>query len=153
MLETVSLRKVFKKQVAVDDANLYLQKGESIGLLGPNGGAGKSTMISMMATLVKPTSGTVTWEGQDIIKNPNIIRPILGVVPQEIALYKELSAYENVKFFGKIYRLSGKELERRAQEVLELVGLRDRQKEQVKKYSGGMQRRVNIAVAYYTSLK
>ncbi len=91
MLETVSLRKVFKKQVAVDDANLYLQKGESIGLLGPNG-AGKSTMISMMATLVKPTSGTVTWEGQDIIKNPNIIRPILGVVPQEIALYKELSA-------------------------------------------------------------
>ncbi|WP_277678037.1 ABC transporter ATP-binding protein [Gracilibacillus dipsosauri] len=146
MLETVSLRKVFKKQVAVDDANLYLQKGESIGLLGPNG-AGKSTMISMMATLVKPTSGTVTWEGQDIIKNPNIIRPILGVVPQEIALYKELSAYENVKFFGKIYRLSGKELERRAQEVLELVGLRDRQKEQVKKYSGGMQRRVNIAVA------
>lgn len=146
MLETETLRKVFKKHVAVDDVNLYLKKGESVGLLGPNG-AGKSTLISMIATLLKPTSGNVTWDGKDILKSPNDIRPILGMVPQEIALYKELSAYENVKFFGKIYNLRGKELEKRAQEVLELVGLKDRQKDLIKNYSGGMQRRVNIAVA------
>ncbi|MFC4402634.1 ABC transporter ATP-binding protein [Gracilibacillus xinjiangensis] len=146
MLETEALRKVYKKQVAVDDVSLYLKQGESVGLLGPNG-AGKSTFISMIATLMKPTSGIVTWNGQDVIKNPNIIRPTLGVVPQEIALYKELSAYENVKFFGKIYRLKGKQLEQRIQEVLKLVGLEDRQKELVKNYSGGMQRRINIAVA------
>ncbi|MBY7142979.1 ABC transporter ATP-binding protein [Virgibacillus sp. NKC19-3] len=146
MLETASLRKVYKKNTAVDDVNFYLQEGESVGLLGPNG-AGKSTLISMMSTLLKPTSGTVMWNGQDILHSPNIIRPILGVVPQEIALYKELSAYENVKFFGKIYGIRGKKLESRAQEVLELVGLANRQKEQVKNYSGGMQRRVNIAVA------
>ncbi|WP_130859416.1 ABC transporter ATP-binding protein [Gracilibacillus phocaeensis] len=146
MLETASLRKVYKKNTAVDDVNFYLQEGESVGLLGPNG-AGKSTLISMISTLLKPTSGTVMWNGEDILKSPNIIRPILGVVPQEIALYKELSAYENVKFFGKIYGIRGKKLETRAQEVLELVGLASRQKEQVKNYSGGMQRRINIAVA------
>ncbi|SHM71655.1 ABC transporter ATP-binding protein [Gracilibacillus kekensis] len=146
MLETHDLRKAFKKKVAVDDVNLYLKEGESVGLLGPNG-AGKSTLISMISTLVKPTSGIVTWNGQDIIKQPNHIRPILGVVPQEIALYKELSAYENVKFFGKIYRLRGKKLEEKIQEVLELVGLKDRQKEVVNNYSGGMQRRINLAVA------
>ncbi|KAB8137537.1 ABC transporter ATP-binding protein [Gracilibacillus oryzae] len=146
MLETEALRKVFKKQVAVDDVNLYLKQGESVGLLGPNG-AGKSTFISMIATLTKPTSGIVTWNGKNVIKNPNIIRPTLGMVPQEIALYKELSAYENVKFFGKIYRLHGKKLEQRVQEVIELVGLKDRQKELVNNYSGGMQRRINIAVA------
>ncbi len=127
MLETEALRKAFKKQVAVEDVNLYLKQGESVGLLGPNG-AGKSTLISMIATLTKPTSGTVTWNGKDIIKQPNHLRPTLGMVPQEIALYKELSAYENVKFFGKIYRLRGKKLEEKIQEVLELVGLKDRQK-------------------------
>ncbi len=146
MLETESLRKVYKNKVAVDEVNIYLKEGESVGLLGPNG-AGKSTLISMIATLLKPSSGKVFWEGQDIIKNPHIIRPTLGMVPQEIALYKELSAYENVKFFGKIYRLKGKHLESRVQEVLEIVGLKDRQKELVKNYSGGMQRRINIAVA------
>ncbi|GAB2568758.1 ABC transporter ATP-binding protein [Gracilibacillus alcaliphilus] len=146
MLETTSLRKVYKKTTAVDDVNFYLKQGESVGLLGPNG-AGKSTLISMISTLLKPTSGTVMWNGEDILKSPNNIRPILGVVPQEIALYKELSAYENVKFFGKIYGIRGKKLEARAQEVLELVGLANRQKEQVQKYSGGMQRRINIAVA------
>ncbi|UOQ87365.1 ABC transporter ATP-binding protein [Gracilibacillus salinarum] len=146
MLETDSLRKEYKGKTAVDNVNLYLKQGESVGLLGPNG-AGKSTLISMMATLLKPSSGTVTWNGEDILKNTNVIRPILGMVPQGIALYQELSAYENVKFFGKIYGLKGKQLEERTQAVLELVGLADRQKEIVRTYSGGMQRRINIAVA------
>src|SRR5699024_6655379 len=146
MLETETVRRVYKSHVAGDDVNLYLKKRESVGLLGPNG-AGKSTFISMISTLLKPTSGTVTWNGEDVLKNPNHIRPILGMVPQEIALYKELSAYENIKFFGKIYNLRGKQLEKRTQEALDLVGLHDRQKDLVKNYSGGMQRRVNIAVA------
>ncbi len=86
MLETIGLKKTFKKHVAVDDANLLLKKGESIGLLGPNG-AGKSTLISMIATLIKPTEGDVTWNEKSIIKQPDLLRPVLGVVPQEIALY------------------------------------------------------------------
>ncbi|TFB22926.1 ABC transporter ATP-binding protein [Filobacillus milosensis] len=146
MLETVNLKKVFKQNVAADDVNLYLDQGESVGLLGPNG-AGKSTTISMISTLLRPTSGDVKWHGKSVIKNPNEIRDVLGVVPQEIALYKELSALENLKFFGKIYGLKGKQLDKKIQEVLEIVGLTERQKDLVKTYSGGMKRRINIAVA------
>ncbi|WP_175614489.1 ABC transporter ATP-binding protein [Piscibacillus halophilus] len=146
MLETVDLKKVFKQNVAADDVNLYLDQGESVGLLGPNG-AGKSTTISMISTLLKPTSGEVKWHGDSVIKNPSLIRDVLGVVPQEIALYEELTALENLRFFGKIYGIKGKQLETKITEVLEIVGLTDRQKELVKHYSGGMKRRINIAVA------
>lgn len=146
MLETDELRKVFKGKTAVDGVNLYLDKGESVGLLGPNG-AGKSTTISMISSLIKPTSGDVRLHGKSVIKNPGNIRKVLGVVPQEIALYDELTAYENLKFFGRIYGLKGKELEKGIQDVLEVVGLKERQKDIVKKYSGGMQRRVNMAAA------
>jgi ABC-2 type transport system ATP-binding protein len=146
MLETVELRKVFKNKTAVDNVNLYLDPGESVGLLGPNG-AGKSTTISMISTLIKPTSGDVRLDGQSVLKHPRSIRNVLGVVPQEIALYQELSALENLQFFGRIYGLKGKELNRAVQEVLELVDLTDRQKERIKTYSGGMKRRINIAAA------
>ena len=146
MLETENLKKVFKGKTAVEGVNLYLDKGESVGLLGPNG-AGKSTTISMISTLAKPTSGDVRLNGKSVIKDPGRMRNVLGVVPQEIALYMELSAYENLKFFGRIYGLSGNALEEVIQQVLELVGLKERQKEIVKTYSGGMQRRVNIAAA------
>ncbi|SDJ78949.1 ABC transporter ATP-binding protein [Sediminibacillus albus] len=146
MLETTNLNKAFKKNKAVIDVNLYLDKGESVGLLGPNG-AGKSTTISMISSLVKPTSGDVTWHGKSIVKDPNAIRLHLGVVPQEIALYKELSASENLKFFGKIYGLKGKALQDQIDKVLGIVGLAERKDELVKHYSGGMQRRINIAVA------
>lgn len=146
MLETEELKKVFKGKTAVDGVNLYMDKGESVGLLGPNG-AGKSTTISMISSLIKPTSGDVKLKGQSVLKDPGIIRNVLGVVPQEIALYEELTAYENLKFFGRIYGLKGKELEAKIQEVLEIVGLKERQKEIVKTYSGGMQRRVNMAAA------
>lgn len=146
MLETIELRKQFKNKTAVDQVNLYLDPGESVGLLGPNG-AGKSTTISMISTLIKPTSGDVRLDGQSVLKNPRAIRSVLGVVPQEIALYEDLSALENLRFFGSIYGLRGKELRKGVQEVLELVGLTDRMKDRIKTYSGGMKRRINIAAA------
>ena len=146
IIEVQNLSKTFNKVTAVADINLYLDEGESIGLLGPNG-AGKSTTISMISTLLPPTKGTIKYNGKDAVKDPSELRRDLGVIPQEIALYSELSAYENMKFFGRIYGLSGKKLENKIQENLELVGLKDRQKESVDTYSGGMKRRINIAVA------
>lgn len=146
MFEVENLTKNYKKKLAVDGISLYLDKGESVGLLGPNG-AGKSTTISMMSTLISPNSGDVRYNGKNVLLHPDAIRPVLGVIPQEIALYEELSAYENMKFFGKVYGLSGKKLEQKIDEVLDLVGLQDRKKERVKHYSGGMKRRINIAVA------
>lgn len=146
MIEVKNLGKNFKKNIAVEDVSMHLDEGESVGLLGPNG-AGKSTTISMISTLLPPTKGTVKYNGKDVLKEPEELRPILGVVPQEIALYEELSAYENMKFFGKVYGISGKKLEDKIQETLELVGLKERQKDAVETYSGGMKRRINIAVA------
>lgn len=146
MIEVKNLGKNFKKNIAVEDVSMHLDEGESVGLLGPNG-AGKSTTISMISTLLPPTKGTVKYNGKDVLKEPEELRPVLGVVPQEIALYEELSAYENMKFFGKVYGLSGKKLEDKIQETLELVGLKERQKDAVETYSGGMKRRINIAVA------
>ncbi|WP_161879393.1 ABC transporter ATP-binding protein [Alkalibacterium sp. MB6] len=145
MLETKQLRKTFKSSVAVQGVSLYLEEGESVGLLGPNG-AGKSTTISMMSTLLPPTSGEVRYNGKDVLKHPGVLRDIIGVVPQEIALYTELSAYENMKFFGKLYGLRGKKLEKRIEEVLDLIGLTDRKKDSIETYSGGMKRRINIGV-------
>lgn len=146
MLETEQLTKKFKDTIAVDDVSLVLRQGESVGLLGPNG-AGKSTAIAMISTLMKPSSGEVKLNGKSVLKKPAEMRRVLGVVPQKIALYEELSAYENLKFFGRLYGLSGNKLEQRIDYVLELVGLADRKKELVKNYSGGMQRRVNLAAA------
>lgn len=146
MLEAYKLSKSYKGIQAVDELDLYLDEGESVGLLGPNG-AGKSTTISMISTLIKPTSGDVKFNQESVIADPLSLRKVLGVVPQDIALYEGLSAYENLKFFGKIYNVDKKVLEQRIQEVLELVGLKDRQKGLIKTFSGGMKRRVNIAAA------
>src|SRR5699024_10078582 len=146
MIEVRKLGKTFKDKMAVEDVNFYMNEGESVGLLGPNG-AGKSTTISMISTLLPPTKGTVKYHGEDVLKNPEKLRKDLGLVPQDIALYPELSAYENMKFFGKIYGLSGENLEEKIQGNLKLVGLEDRQKDAVETYSGGMKRRINIAVA------
>ncbi len=146
MIETVKLSKTYKGKKAVDEIDIYLDEGESVGLLGPNG-AGKSTTISIISSLLKPTSGDVKLDGKSTIKNPAEIRKVLGVVPQEIALYEELSAYENLKFFGEIYKVKKNVLEQRIQDVLDMVGLTERQKELVKTFSGGMKRRVNIAAA------
>ncbi|KPB04082.1 ABC transporter ATP-binding protein [Bacillus sp. CHD6a] len=146
MLEAIQLTKIFKNTQAVKGVNLYLEKGETVGLLGPNG-AGKSTTISMLSSLVQPTSGDVLLKGESVKEQPQHLREILGVVPQEIAVFPELTAYENMSFFGKIYKLPKSEIKQRIEEVLTLVGLEQRQKESVKQFSGGMKRRLNIAVA------
>lgn len=145
-LTATNLRKTFQDNVAVKDVSLELREGESVGLVGPNG-AGKSTTIAMLSTLLKPTAGDVTLNGDSVIARPDPLRKILGVVPQEIALYPELTAEENLGFFGALYGLKGQELRQAVDQALELVELSDRRKESIKKYSGGMKRRINIAAA------
>lgn len=146
ILEAVELTKQFKQMKAVNGVNLFLEKGEIVGLLGPNG-AGKSTTISMISTLIPPTSGDVRFNNESVLKNPTKLRKVLGVVPQEIALYTDLSAKENLYFFGRMYRLSGAGLRKKVGEILELIGLTERQNDLVKHFSGGMKRRLNIGVA------
>ncbi len=146
MLELVDLSKKFKQFYAVKNLNMFIEKGEIVGLLGPNG-AGKSTAISILSSLIEPTTGDVRFKNSSIIKSPGPIRDVIGMVPQEIALYDDLTAEENLQFFGRIYRLSGVELKQKIDEVLELIGLSDRRKDVVKKFSGGMKRRLNIGVA------
>lgn len=146
MLVATDLRKAFNGTFAVDGVSLSLAAGESVGLLGPNG-AGKSTTIAMLNTLTRPDSGRVEFLGQDVLADPTPARRALGVVPQEIALYPELTAQENLEFFGGLYGLRGKALRSATDDALELVGLTERRREQIKKYSGGMKRRINIAAA------
>ena len=141
-----NLKKSFGNIQAVDGINLEIPTGQIVGLLGPNG-AGKSTTISMISTLYKPTSGKLYFDGKDIIKEPKWIKPHLGYVPQEIALYQTLSGYENLKYFGGLYGLSGTDLKKRIEKVSEIIGISDRLKDKVEHYSGGMKRRINIGVA------
>jgi ABC-2 type transport system ATP-binding protein len=145
-VEVRHLVKTFGKQEAVKDLSLTIDRGEIFGLLGPNG-AGKSTTIHMMCGYLEPTSGDTLIEGLSVSKQPRQVKQIIGVVPQEIALYQDLNALENLEFFGEIYGLSTRERKERAEALLHLVGLYERRKELVKKYSGGMQRRLNLAIA------
>ncbi|WP_042149359.1 ABC transporter ATP-binding protein [Paucisalibacillus sp. EB02] len=146
MIELVDLTKKFKQIYAVKNLSMFIERGEIVGLLGPNG-AGKSTAISILSSLVEPSGGDVRFENKSILKHPAPFRKVVGMVPQNIALYSDLTAEENLLFFGRIYRLRGKELERKVDEVLEQIGLTDRRRDVVKKFSGGMQRRLNIGVA------
>lgn len=146
MLEVVELTKRFKNKEAVKGINFYMEKGETVGLLGPNG-AGKSTTISMISSLVRPTTGDVRLKNESVLKHPEKMRRILGVVPQDIALYMDLTARENLEFFGRIHRIKKNELKDRAENVLDIIGLKDREKDLVKTFSGGMKRRLNIGVA------
>ena len=146
LIRAEQIKKNFGNIQAVDGINLEIKEGEIVGLLGPNG-AGKSTTISMISTLYKPTSGQLFFDGKDIIKEPKWIKPHLGYVPQEIALYDSLSGFENLKYFGGLYGLSGAELKKRISAVSEIIGIDDRLKDKVSQYSGGMKRRINIGVA------
>jgi ABC-2 type transport system ATP-binding protein len=130
---------------AVDDISFDIHEGEIFSLLGPNG-AGKTTTISMLSTLYTPTSGDAIIGGHSVTKAPMAVRGIIGVVPQELALYDDLTARENLIFWGKMYGLTGKALKARVDEVLEQIGLTDKANMRVKTYSGGMKRRVNIGV-------
>ena len=143
MIEVQNLRKEYGELVAVDGASLTVEAGRIFGLLGPNG-AGKSTTIGCISGLLRPTSGRVQVLGHDVVLDGTAARERLGIVPQELALYEDLSATQNLAYWGAAYGLRGDELKRRVTEVLEIVGLLDRAKEAVAKFSGGMKRRLNF---------
>lgn len=146
MLKVENLYKSFGKINAVDGVSFEVKRGDVFGLLGPNG-AGKSTTISMISTLLLPSSGEISYDGKSIFGNQKSMRQKLGVVPQEIALYPTLSGYENLKFWGSIYGLKGHLLKKRIDEVSDIIELNGRLKDRVDKYSGGMKRRLNIGAA------
>lgn len=145
-IELNNLQKSFGDLKAVDGVSFGVKEGEIFSLLGPNG-AGKTTTISMLSTLLKPDSGDALVLGHSIRHEPMWVKESLGVVPQDIALYEDLSARENLVFWGKMYGLRGAPLKKRVDEILETIGLTDRQNGRVGKFSGGMKRRVNIGVA------
>lgn len=144
MIKIRNLTKRYEDLTVVDNINLEIEKGEVFGLLGPNG-AGKTTVIHMLATLLKPTSGTAIVNGHDIITEPGKVRSSIGIVFQAPSSDDMLTGYENLKIHAFLYSLPSDEREKRIQSVLELVGLADRQNDEVKKYSGGMRRRLEIA--------
>ncbi len=145
ILEVKQLVKKYGDFTAVDGISFDIMEGEIFSLLGPNG-AGKTTTISMLSTLYIPTSGEALIGGHSVTKEPMAVRNLIGVVPQDLALYEDLTARENLAFWGQMYGLSGKTLNARIEQVLEQIGLVDKAKDRVKTYSGGMKRRVNIGV-------
>jgi ABC-2 type transport system ATP-binding protein len=145
ILQVHDLHKNYGDLAAVKGISFEVQQGEIFSLLGPNG-AGKTTTISILSTLFPPTSGDATVCGYSVTQQSMAVKRAIGVVPQELALYNDLTALENLKFWGQMYGLSGKSLGVRVDEVLEQIGLKDRAKQKIKTYSGGMKRRVNIGV-------
>jgi len=141
-----NLHKSFGENQAVRGVSFDVEPGEIFSLLGPNG-AGKTTTISMLSCLLRPDEGDALIMGHSIRTEAMGVKSVLGVVPQEIALYEDLTARENLTFWGKMYGLRGSPLKSRVNEVLEVIGLTERANERVGKYSGGMKRRVNIGVA------
>lgn len=146
MISVSSLKKSYGAVLALKGISFDIKQGEFYGLLGPNG-AGKTTTISIMSTLLEPDSGSVKIAGFDLKTNPTDCKKVIGVVPQEIALYNEMSAYDNLMFWGSLYNVAKGELKSRIDETLKLFGLYDRRNDKVKAYSGGMKRRINIASA------
>lgn len=146
LVDVRSLTKKFRKVTALDKLNFSIYKGEIFGLLGPNG-AGKSTFISVLTTLCKPTSGDIIVNNFSVSKQPDKIKKDIGFVPQDIALYPMLTGIDNLNFWAGIYGLRGQLKNERVQEALSIVRLEDRSKDNVNEYSGGMKRRLNIAVA------
>ncbi len=145
ILQAQNLVKKFNDFTAVDDVSFAIEEGEVFSLLGPNG-AGKTTTISMLSCLLAPTQGDAVIGGHSVDKDPMAVKRIIGIVPQDIALYEDLNATENLMFWGRMYGMRGAALKQRVAEVLEEVGLTDKAKQRVKTYSGGMKRRINIAV-------
>jgi ABC-2 type transport system ATP-binding protein len=144
MIEVAQLRKQYGDVLAVKDVTFTAQPGEIFGLLGPNG-AGKTTTIGCISSLLTPTAGHIRVIGHDVVRDGVAARRSIGVVPQEIALYDDLSARENLSYWGGAQGLRGRQLNDRINDVLELTGLLDRAKEPIKRFSGGMKRRLNFA--------
>ena len=150
LLEARGLNKTYRREdgsplQALADVDLTINRGEIYGLLGPNG-AGKTTLISIISGLLAADSGKVTIGGHDLQGEPLAARSLLGVAPQELALYEDLSARQNLRFFGRLCGLRGRELEQRVDETLDFIDLRERGRERARSYSGGMKRRLNIGI-------
>jgi ABC-2 type transport system ATP-binding protein len=143
VIQVEGLRKAYGDLTAVDGVSFEARPGAIFGLLGPNG-AGKSTTIGCMSGLIAPTAGRITIDGHDVVRDGRAARAGLGVVPQELAIYDDISAAENLSYWGEAYGLTGAGLRQRVREVLELTALADRAKEPVKRFSGGMKRRLNF---------
>ncbi|MBN3522683.1 ABC transporter ATP-binding protein [Paenibacillus apiarius] len=146
VLEIRNLTKKFGDFIAVDNISLNVSEGEIFGFLGANG-AGKSTTINMIASLLRSTKGDISMLGKNIAKDGKFAKMNTGIVPQDLAIYEDMTAYENVSFFAGLYGLRGTLLKKRAEEALEFVGLGDKHKSLPKNFSGGMKRRLNIACA------
>jgi ABC-2 type transport system ATP-binding protein len=147
IVQTFNLTKKFDGNVAVDHINFSVHKGEIFGLLGPNG-AGKSTTIKMLCTLLRPTEGTAIVAGYDIVEKPDEVRKHIGLSQQETVLDVDLSAYENLELRAKLYGISKEERKERIWKLLEIIGLQDQARDQVKTYSSGMRRRLQIIRAF-----
>jgi ABC-2 type transport system ATP-binding protein len=145
-IQVQDLHKDFGDVYAVQGVSFDVQVGEIFSLLGPNG-AGKTTTISMLSCLLEPTQGDALVMGHSVLREQMAVKAAIGVVPQEVALYEDLSARENLNFWGKMYDLRGAALKQRVDEVLEVIGLVERQKGRTAKFSGGMKRRLNIGIA------
>lgn len=145
-IQTFALTKRFDSLIAVNGIDLGIGKGELFSLLGPNG-AGKTTTINMLCCLLKPTSGTASIMGYDIMKEPFRVKDLIGVSPQETVLSEHLNSWENLSLIGRVHGIGSKELKRRSEELLETVGLTERAKDRVVKFSGGMKRRLNLIMA------
>ena len=143
-IEARGLEKRYGEVEAVRGVSFAVRQGEVFGFLGPNG-AGKTTTISMLSCLQEPTAGTAVVAGHDVASAPARVKQLIGLVPQELALYPTLTARDNLRFFGSIYGLRGRDLRQRVNEALEMVGLVERARSAVKTFSGGMKRRLNIA--------
>jgi ABC-2 type transport system ATP-binding protein len=152
VIEVEQLRKAYRELIAVGGVSFTAQAGEIFGLLGPNG-AGKTTTIGCLSGLLAPTSGSIRVMGHDVVRDGMAAKAVLGVVPQEIALYEDLSATENLSYWGGAQGMRNPLLRDRISEVLELTGLQDRAREPVKRFSGGMKRRLNFACGIVHSPK
>jgi ABC-2 type transport system ATP-binding protein len=146
LLEVCNLRKTFGNVVAVEDVSFSVAAGEVFGLLGPNG-AGKSTTMNMVVGLLAPDSGAIRLNGKEVSVNNRELRTILGVVPQDLAIYPDLTAKENLDFFGRLYGIRGRTLKQRIDEALERTQLTARANDRAETFSGGMKRRLNFGVA------
>ena len=145
-IQTSNISRKFGDFIAVDGIDLSINRGELFALLGPNG-AGKTTTIKMLCCLLRPTSGTATIMGHDTQKDPIAVKQIIDLSPQETAIAEHLNAWENLSLMGRIHGFGKEEVKKRSEELLEMMGLTNRAKEQVRKYSGGMKRRLSIAMA------
>lgn len=146
MIELVKVSKRYGNFTAVNEVSFKIKKGEIFGLLGPNG-AGKSTIVSMLSTIVMPTEGEIRINDVPIEKSITEVKNMMGIVPQELALYETMSPKDNLRFFGSLYGIKGRKLRNRVREVLDIIELKGKENQNVNEFSGGMKRRVNLGIA------